>query len=121
MPELFVPAAVLFGTLGCIALWMFGSLCWEMSAAMARCRQGGDDKGHRVIRATGLVTCSATTVFYLLMGACCVLVVTSDEAWRSWFAAALWLTVLHALYMRHVERRVMRLVPQRRPGGLAGG
>lgn len=120
MPELFVPVAVLFGTLGCIALWMFGSLCWEMSAAMRHYRLQGDDEGHRAMRATGVVTCSVTTLFYLLMGACCVMVATSDDAWRTWFAAVLWLTSLHALYMRHVERRVVCMALQRRRAHLVG-
>lgn len=112
MPDLFVAGAVLFGTLGCIALWMFGSLCWEVAAAMARCRARGDDEGHRVLKATGLVTCSVTTLFYVLMGVCCVLVVMRDDTWHTWFAAALWLTSLHALYMHRVERRVLRLAPR---------
>lgn len=114
MPDLFVAGAVLFGTLGCVALWMFGSLCWEVSAAMARCRARGDAEGHRVLRATGVVTCAVTAAFYALMGSCCVLVVTHDEAWRQWFAAALWLTSMHALYMRLVERRVLRLAARAR-------
>ncbi len=123
MPELFVPVAVLFGTLGCIALWTFGSLCWEMSATLQHCRQQGDEEGHRVVRATGFVTCSATVLYFALMGACCVMLALrfDDDAWRTWFAAALWLASLHALYMRHVERRVVRMAGQRARSGLAQG
>jgi len=111
MPELFYPIAMLFGSLGCMGLWSFGSLCWELARAQEVCDALRDEEAWRIVRTTLFVAGPVELLYFVLMGLCCLQIAPADgEAWRTWFAAAVSLAVLHSLYMMRTERRLRRFM-----------
>ena len=111
MPELFYPIAMLFGILGCMGLWSFSSLCWELARAQEVCDALRDEEAWRIVRATLFIAGPVDMAYFVAMGLCCVQIAPDEgPVWQSWFAAAVSLAVLHSLYMLRTERRLLRFM-----------
>lgn len=115
MPEAYLPATLMFGLLGGVALWGFSSLCWELARAQARCVAADDDAAFRAVRAIGHVAAALTLVYFVMMGASCLLVARRFASPLAWGALGLLLGVVHQHYLGRAEARVMRLMEHLHP------